>query len=69
MEDVGILSILRPNSTFYRQTVHFIAILVYFVVIWYILPVLECCTEKNLATLVDPSRAGSSLRLKPARAR
>jgi hypothetical protein len=26
--------------------------LVYFTVIWYIFPVLVCCTKKNLATLV-----------------
>jgi hypothetical protein len=37
MEDVGI---------FYGH-------LAYFVAIWYIFPVLVCCTKKNLATLVE----------------
>jgi hypothetical protein len=36
MEDVGI---------FYYH-------LVYFIVIWYIFPVLVCCAKKNLATLL-----------------
>jgi hypothetical protein len=48
MEDVGIfmaiLFILLPNGMFHVHLVHF-------VVIWYISPVLVCCTEKNLATL------------------
>jgi hypothetical protein len=38
------LSILRPNAVFCGHSVHF-------EVIWYIFPVLVCCTEKNLATL------------------
>jgi hypothetical protein len=55
MEDVGI---------FYRHAVFFTAIrhilwsfgifcgdLVYFVVIWYLFPVLVYCSKKNLATL------------------
>jgi hypothetical protein len=45
MENVGI---------FYVHLVYFTAIrniLFPFVVIWYILPVLVCCTKKNLATL------------------
>jgi hypothetical protein len=56
MEDVGIcmtiLSILRstyilwPFGTFCDNLVHF-------VIIWYIFPVLVCCTEKNLATLLE----------------
>jgi hypothetical protein len=48
MEDVGkfmdIWSILQPFVIFYGH-------LVYFVVSWYIFPVLVCCTKKNLATL------------------
>jgi hypothetical protein len=39
--------ILQPFCIFH---VH----LVYFVVIWYIFPVLVCCTKKNLATLLGP---------------
>jgi hypothetical protein len=35
---------LRPIDIFYGH-------LVYFVVIWYIFPMLVCCTKKNLATL------------------
>jgi hypothetical protein len=42
---IAVLSILRPNGIFYGRLVHF-------VVIWYIFPVLVCCTEKNLATPV-----------------
>jgi hypothetical protein len=38
------LSVLHPNGILYGHMVHF-------VVIWYIYPVLVCCTEKNLATL------------------
>jgi hypothetical protein len=30
---------------------YFVAIGVYFVVIWYIFPVLVCCTKEDLATL------------------
>jgi hypothetical protein len=37
-------SILRPNGIFYGHLVHF-------VIIWYIIPILVCCTDKNLATL------------------
>jgi hypothetical protein len=40
-----IWSILRPLKIFYGH-------LVYFVVIWYIFPVLVSCTKKNLATLL-----------------
>jgi hypothetical protein len=40
-----ILVYLRPFRIF-------VAILVYFMVIWYIFPVLVCCTKKNLATLL-----------------
>jgi hypothetical protein len=43
-EDVGI---------FYGHLVYlFCRHFVYFMVIWYIVPVLVCCTKKNLATLV-----------------
>jgi hypothetical protein len=45
MENAGICvainNILRPHRNF----------LVYFVIIWYIFPVLVCRTKKNLATL------------------
>jgi hypothetical protein len=41
---MDIWSILRPFGIFNGR-------LVYFVVIWYIFPVLVFCTEKNLATL------------------
>jgi hypothetical protein len=41
-----IWSILRPLEMFY-------GLLVYFVVIWYIFPVLVFWTKKNLATLCD----------------
>jgi hypothetical protein len=48
MEEVGIIndhwSILWLRSTFFGLSV-------YFIIIWYIFPVLVCCTEKNLATL------------------
>jgi hypothetical protein len=40
-----VWSILRPLEIFYGH-------LVYFVVIWYIFPVLVFCTKKNLATLI-----------------
>jgi hypothetical protein len=40
-----IWSILRPIGIFYGHFVHF-------VVVWYIFPVLVCCTKKNLATLI-----------------
>jgi hypothetical protein len=76
MEDVG---------TFYDHLVYFAAIcytlwpfgifcgnLVYFMVIWYIFPVLVCCTKKNLATLVrcgttkkEKTRKGLSVTSKP----
>jgi hypothetical protein len=39
---------LRPNGIFYGHLVHF-------VVIWYIFPVLVCCTEENMATLTGKS--------------
>jgi hypothetical protein len=47
-----------PNGPIYGHLVYFVAILeylmviyvVYFVVIWYIFPLLVCCTKKNLAT-------------------
>jgi hypothetical protein len=48
MEDVYFMDIryiLQPFEIFYDR-------LVYFVVIWYIFPVLVHCTKKNLATLV-----------------
>jgi hypothetical protein len=50
MDDVGI---------FYGHLLYFDAIccicgyLVHFMVIWYIFPVLVCCTEKNLAALLN----------------
>jgi hypothetical protein len=49
---MAILSTLRPSGIFY-------GILVPFVVIWYIFPVLLCCTEKNLATLF-PATIGTT---------
>jgi hypothetical protein len=52
LEDVGIfkaiLSILRPNGIFSGHLGH----LVHFVAFWYFVPVLVCCTGKNLAILV-----------------
>jgi hypothetical protein len=51
---MAIWSILRPSGIFY-------GFLVYFKVIWYILPVLVSCIKKNLATLL---RVPSSLWLK-----
>jgi hypothetical protein len=50
MKDVGIFfmeiwSILQPFHMFYGH-------LVYFVVIWYLFPVLVYCTKKTMATLV-----------------
>jgi hypothetical protein len=41
----AVLSILRQNSIFYGHLAHF-------AVIWYIFPVLVCCTKINLATLI-----------------
>jgi hypothetical protein len=38
--------------------------LVYFVVIWYIFPVLVCCTKKNLASPVHPKKIGGKRRFK-----
>jgi hypothetical protein len=41
-------------SIFYDPVVHILYChLVYFVDIWYIFPILVCCTEKNLATLLQ----------------
>jgi hypothetical protein len=49
MEDVGIFmaiwSILWPFGICFGH-------LVYYPPFWYILPILVCCTKKNLATLV-----------------
>jgi hypothetical protein len=49
MKDVGIFYghwyILQPFGIFDGPVV-------YFVVIWYIFPVLDCCAEKNMATLL-----------------
>jgi hypothetical protein len=47
---MAILSILQSNVIFYGHLVHF-------VVIWYIIPILVYCTEKNLATLLNGHRA------------
>jgi hypothetical protein len=45
LEDIlAVWSILRPFGTFCGH-------MVYFMVIWYIVPVLVCCTKKNLAAL------------------
>jgi hypothetical protein len=49
----NIWCILRPFDIFYGH-------LVYFVVIWYILPALACCTKKNLATLFEIIPVGQS---------
>jgi hypothetical protein len=43
---MDIWSILQPFDIFYGH-------LVYFVVIWYIFPMLIYCSEKNLATLIN----------------
>jgi hypothetical protein len=48
----------EKNGVFYGPLVFllqfglFCGHLVTFVVIWYIFPLLVCCTEKNLATLI-----------------
>jgi hypothetical protein len=44
---------MEDVDTFYEHLVYFVAIFVYFIVIWYIFPVLVCCTKKNLATLIS----------------
>jgi hypothetical protein len=41
---MAIWSIFLPFGTFYGAWV-------YFVIVWYIFPVLVCCSPKNLATL------------------
>jgi hypothetical protein len=50
MKNVGI-GILCPFGLFFCNLVYF-GHLVYFMVIWYISPLLVCCTKKNLATLL-----------------
>jgi hypothetical protein len=52
MEDVGIFY-GHLVYVFYGQIGKFNGHLVQFVVIWYIFPILVCCTKKNLATLSD----------------
>jgi hypothetical protein len=52
MEDVGIF---YGQLVFLRPICIFCGHLVYFMVIWYIFPVLVWCTKKNLATLRDAS--------------
>jgi hypothetical protein len=42
---IDMLSIILPFDLFYGR-------LVYFVVIWYLFPVLVYCAKKNLATLL-----------------
>jgi hypothetical protein len=51
---MAISSIVRPNVIFCGRLVHF-------VVIWYIFPVLVCCTEKNLATLFESREKEESI--------
>jgi hypothetical protein len=52
-EDVGIFSALLSILSILQQMLYFMAIwCIYLVVFWYIFPVLVCCTEKNLATLI-----------------
>jgi hypothetical protein len=48
---IAIWSILRSIGIFYDHLVWYV------VVVWYIFPVLVCCTKKNLATLAG-SRCG-----------
>jgi hypothetical protein len=48
---------LWPFRKFYSKFGTFYGPLVYFVVIWYIFPVLVCCTKKNLATLCGSREA------------
>jgi hypothetical protein len=52
-----IWSILRPLKIFYDHSV-------YFVVIWYIFPVLVSCSNKNLATLEARLKTGFRFSLK-----
>jgi hypothetical protein len=68
MEDVGL---------FYGHLVYFTAIcytyvfcghLKHFMVIWYIFPILVCCTKKNLATLTRSFGTGRVLRISRASA-
>jgi hypothetical protein len=47
------LYILQSNGIFHGHLVHFVVILVYF-------PVLVCCSEKNLATLLASEEKMSS---------
>jgi hypothetical protein len=54
MEDVGIFY-GHLVYVFYGQIGKFNGHLVQFVVIWYIFPILVCCTKKNLATLTNKS--------------
>jgi hypothetical protein len=60
--NLGILSkhwngkywcILKPFGLLYGQLVHF-------VVIWYIFPVLVCCTKKNLPTPANPTTSATT---------
>jgi hypothetical protein len=44
--------IICPLGLFYVYLVYFVAIRYIFVDIWYIFPVLVCCIDKNLATLL-----------------
>jgi hypothetical protein len=49
--------VFQWNVLVYFKSVHSFAVyyghLVYFLVIWYIFPVLVCCCNKNLATLLS----------------
>jgi hypothetical protein len=68
-EDVGIFyghlvyftairNILRTYGIFYGH-------IIYFVAIWYIFPVLVCCTKKNLATLYVPEEEDMKVSISP----
>jgi hypothetical protein len=50
---MAIRSILRPFGIFCGHLVYSVAIGYYFMVIWYIFPVLVNCANRNLAILVE----------------
>jgi hypothetical protein len=52
---------LRPFRLFLWSFGIFYSLLVHLVAIWYIFPVLVCCTEKNLATLNSTSYGADTL--------
>jgi hypothetical protein len=43
--------------------------LIYYIVIWYIFPVLVCCTKRNLATLNGSEEKEEKVNLRPFRDR